>query len=305
MSLASGDLTTVANAKMWITALGGTTQSDVLIQQLITRTSAQIRSWLSRPYLLSRNYTSTFDGSRTSKQILPYWPVTAVSSVQVGNWIVPPEPLPQGGGVISIGFPALFGQRVDLWDGLLPGQPTSVQLLGGIFPSWAGQNIRVSYTAGYGITAEPQTVPSSPPYTVTVNQPMGICALDGGVTYANGTPLTADLNDAPGQGEYNPPLDVAPGLYTFSAADAGASVLISYSFIPADLASACEQAVTMQYVQISTFLGLQFAGMIGDMKVGDTELRAGVNIKISPETLFNPQITAACQPYRQVAPVRH
>jgi hypothetical protein len=305
MSLASGNLTTVSNAKMWIVALAGTTQADTLIAQLISRTSAQIRSWLARPSLLSQNYTRIFDGSGTGKQTLPDWPVTAVSLVQVGNWIIPPMPLPMGGGVISLGFPALFGNRIDLWDGTLPGQPTSVQLLGGVFPRWSGQDIRVEYTAGYLISAEAQTVPASPgPYLVTVDQPQGLCALDGGVSYVGGAALEA-VTGPPGRGQYNAPQDTAPGQYTFSAADAGAPVTISYSFVPADLSSACEQAVAMQYAQISMFNGLSFAGGVGDMRVGDTALRAAGGVKMTPGMLFSPAITAACQPYRQVAPVRH
>lgn len=305
MSLATGDLTTVGNAKIWIQALAGTTQSDVVIQQLITQTSATIRSWLARPSLLWRTYTRILDGSGTFKQTLPDWPVTAYPSlVQVGAWVVPAMPLPQGGGVISIGFPALFGFRTDIWDGALPGQPASIDLLGQVFPC-GKENVRVTYSAGYLIAAEAQTVPSSSPYTVTVIQPYGLCAADAGVTYANGSVLEP-VSGAPGQGQYYPPVDTAPGLYTFSAADAGASVLISYSFVPADLASACEQAVAMQWAQISQFGGLPFAGLVGAMKVGDTELRAGANIRLSAGMLFNnPQITEMCQPYRQVAPVRH
>src|ERR1700761_7205271 len=102
MSLASGDLTTLSNAKMWLTALAGTTTSDAVIQQLITRASTQIRSWLARPTLLSQTYTTVFDGSGTRKQILPSWPVTNVTLCQVGSWLWPAMSLPPVGSGISI-----------------------------------------------------------------------------------------------------------------------------------------------------------------------------------------------------------
>jgi hypothetical protein len=61
-------------------------------------------------------------------------------------------------------------------------------------------------------------------------------ASDGGVTYAaNGVALTAvAANPAQGQYVYTP-----GGTYTFSAADAGAAVLISYGYVPYDLEQAC------------------------------------------------------------------
>lgn len=47
----------------------------------------------------------------------------------------------------------------------------------------------------------------------------------------------------PSAGQYN----VSAGVYTFSAADVGAAVLISYGFIPAAINNACIEWVAERY----------------------------------------------------------
>jgi hypothetical protein len=88
-------------------------------------------------------------------------------------------------------------------------------------------------------------VPATP-FQVTVAQEQGIWCKDNGVMYADGTALmpVASITAA---GQYIPPVDSAPGVYTFGVADADASVLISYSFIPADLEEACNQMVAERF----------------------------------------------------------
>jgi hypothetical protein len=109
---------------------------------------------------------------------------------------------------------------------------------------WRGDsNVSVTYTAGFVVQKEAQTVPASPgPYTVAVNAPNGNWAVDQGVTYANGTALTL-VTGTPSTGQYS----VSNGTYTFAAGDASAAVLISYSYIPADIEQACIEMVGERY----------------------------------------------------------
>jgi hypothetical protein len=76
---------------------------------------------------------------------------------------------------------------------------------------------------------------------------LGLWTRDNGVTYADGTPMTSVkvLSGVPG--EYISPVDSLPGLYTFDATDAGAQVLISYSFVPAAIEEAVIQMVAERY----------------------------------------------------------
>jgi hypothetical protein len=72
---------------------------------------------------------------------------------------------------------------------------------------------------------EAQSVPASTPFTVSVTN-AGQWQDDCGAVYAvSGLPLTK-VASAPAAGQYS----VAAGVYTFHSADAGAAVLISYTY---------------------------------------------------------------------------
>jgi len=73
------------------------------------------------------------------------------------------------------------------------------------------------------------TVPASTPYTITIAPPnSGTFTEDFGVSYAtNGAPLKL-VTSAPTQGQYS--VNVATGAYTFAAADAGAAIVINYTY---------------------------------------------------------------------------
>ena len=72
---------------------------------------------------------------------------------------------------------------------------------------------------------EAQSVPASTPFTVSVTN-AGQWQDDCGVVYAaSGLPLTK-VASAPTAGQYS----VAAGVYTFNASDAGAAVLVSYTY---------------------------------------------------------------------------
>lgn len=87
---------------------------------------------------------------------------------------------------------------------------------------------------------EPHNVPATTAYTVTVTN-SATWAKDLGVTYAGGNPLT-QVTGSPTQGQYS----VAAGVYTFAAADASASVLISYEYTNASSGSTVSVGTVLQ-----------------------------------------------------------
>lgn len=245
MSLLGGDLTTPQRVAVWLAS--APTLPSPIISQLIGSMTSLIYGKLNRARLYSQTFNRVFDGVGNMQLLLPDWPVTSITALQQGSAIIPPYPL--GAPTTSISPPASFGYgyRFVPWAGNLPGDPTVIELLGGAFYT-RPQNVQVTYQAGYLIANEAAIVPASPgPYTVTVLQPQGIWCRDNGVTYANGTKLTpvATITMA---GQYIPPTDAVPGVYTFGVADASQPILISYSFVPSDLEEACIQMVAERYV---------------------------------------------------------
>ena len=96
------------------------------------------------------------------------------------------------------------------------------------------QSLVVSYSAGYAVRSEAQTVPAATPLQLAAFSPFGAWGSDLGVTYAaTGAPLTP-VAASPGGGQYT----VGAGAYGFSAADAGQPVSLSYGYIPQDIAQA-------------------------------------------------------------------
>jgi hypothetical protein len=79
--------------------------------------------------------------------------------------------------------------------------------------------------AAYRQTPETDSVPGSPAYTITVTN-AATFASDEGVTHS-GTPLTK-VAGTPGAGQYA--VDTTTGVYTFNAAQASASVVITYTY---------------------------------------------------------------------------
>jgi hypothetical protein len=90
----------------------------------------------------------------------------------------------------------------------------------------------------------------------------------------------------PGAGEYA----VTGGTYTFAAADAGASVLMSYGFIPAAINNACIEWVAERY-RYRTRVGQSAQTVSGQMT-------AAYSLKDIPDF-----IRASLDPYRSVVGV--
>lgn len=296
MTLLAGDLTTPARAAVWM-ANAPSLPSPVL-SQLISSMTGMIYNKLNRARLYSQPFVRTFDGTGNYQLVLPDWPVTAVTAVQVGSQAINPYPLPPAGQAPTSTFG--YGYRFVPWAGNLPGDPVVLEFVGGYW-RYGAQNVKVTYNAGYLIANEQWTVitGSTPANSVTVQQPLGIWCRDNGVVNtATGLPMVP-VTGAPASGQYTPPPDSAPGLYIFNATDVagGLTVQISYSFIPADLEEACIQMVAERY-SYRTRIGEESKSLGGQETV--RFMRGGGRGQMF--STIPPEVDALIAPYVSVTP---
>jgi len=235
------DLTTVANVKAWLSDGSGTGKSDVVIAQTITRVSAALLAWLSIPSFTKRVVTEQRLGVGGQQLMLKQFPVLSISSLIINNQTVVPGPPNTAGAQASNQLP---GYYLDPWDGLPPASPQLLTMVGISLTRSAGYpNISVVYNAGYVYSADTQVIPSEA--TLAPASPLGLMVQDAGVVYANGTPLVAVASN-PAVGQYIAPSPLAASptsLYQFNAGDAGQTVTLSYSYVPAAIEGcACEWA---------------------------------------------------------------
>jgi hypothetical protein len=267
------DLTTLASLKAWLGITS--TNDDALLSSLITHVSSAILNDLGRGTILPTIYNEVHDGGGERSIVLRQWPACQLLDVSVDG-----VPIAIGPNR-SPSAPRALTAILDAPDPAPPGRMQRVSLLGGLYPN-GDQNIAVTYRAGYEITAEPATVPFTAPYTVNALQAYGSWQTDGGVSYANGTALTS--SPTPVAGAYN----VQNSLYTFAAADAGASVVLRYGFIPSDLSRACQDWTAERYA---------YRARIGQSSksLGGQETAAFI-VKDIPDF-----VSRLLQPYRRVA----
>ena len=303
--MAASDLAQLADVKLWLSGSSGITATDdALLARLITDLSGAICAYLGRPSLMPRTVTERYDGGGKRRLYLRQYPVLSIASLVVDGVAIPAAPTPGAG----VSWPQ-SGYLLEPWDGTPPGGIQAIDCYG----DWAfggcngfgrgRQNVIVTYTAGYQVSAEAAAVPSAPgPYTVSPRAGWGPWASDGGVTYADGTALML-VTGAPAQGQYavtltNQP-DAAPPswsvVYTFAAADAGAAVLISYGFIPAAINNACIEWVAERY-RYRTRIG-QTAETVQGQQTTSYSL-GGRRSAGMPDF-----IAASLDPYRAVVPI--
>jgi hypothetical protein len=218
-------LTTLNNVKAWLSVT--TPNDDFLLQRLMNQVSGATLNYLGRPSITRQTYTELRDGVGNYRLVLRNWPVVSISSLTVGTQAIP-----------AATTMASSGYTLATWDGTSAGLPQEITLRGYQFHR-GRTNIQIVYIAGYCVLAQPATVPASSPYTLTITPSGGSWAQDDGMTYANGTPFVA-VTGTPTTGQYAvSPDGNGNAVYTFAAGDSGASILLNYSFTPADL----EQAV--------------------------------------------------------------
>ncbi len=274
--MAASDLATLADVKAWLAGSSGIGSSDdPLLARLITDVSGAITAYLGRPSLTPRSFMERLDGNDRSRLYLRHYPALQIISLLIDTVAIPAAETSE--------TPFTKGYLLEEWDGLPPGRPQALDLYHAFFRK-GRQNVVVDYTAGYAVESEGASVPSSPgPYNVTAAAPFGPWASDSGVAYADGSPLAA-VAGSPAAGEYA----VAGGVYSFAAADAGASVLLSYGFIPAAINNACIEWVAERY-RYRTRIGQSAQTVAGQQT-------ASYSLKDIPDF-----IRASLDPYRSVA----
>jgi hypothetical protein len=182
------------------------------------------------------------------------------------------------------------GYRLEPWNTVPPGRAQTLVLNGYSF-GVAGpgarnaQNVAITYRAGYQVSAEAQVIANA---SATVLAPYGAWASDGGVNYADGAALAA-VTGAPAAGQYQPAPD-APGTYNFNADDNGRTVLVTYGYVPIDLADATIELVAERFKYMQ--------------RIGETSHSLGGNETVGFDNArLTPLIAQLLQPYRNVLPI--
>jgi hypothetical protein len=275
--MAASDLASLAAVKAWLSITN--TNSYALLTPLITAASRLLYGFMGRSAILPQLWTERYDGNG-GRLYLRQFPVISIAALTINNVAVPASPLPAAGSTATAS-----GFLLDPWDGTPPGRLQAVDVFAYAVPR-GRQNVIATYVAGYQVSAEPVTVPATP-FTIatsTLLQPFGLFATDQGVTYANGTALTK-VAGSPAIGQYA----FANGTYTFAAADQGAAVLISYGFIPQDLAQACIELVAERFKYKD--------------RIGEKSKSLGGQESVSFDLKNIPDSTKLMiQPYRRVVP---
>jgi Phage gp6-like head-tail connector protein len=231
--MTTGDLVALGAVKNW---LGVTTDDDdALLAALISQISRGIYNYINRSFVLPTEVTEAYDGTGRDQLLLRNWPVGAVRAVVLAGKPIPPAPM-----LVANVHPT-HGYVLEQSDDAPPGAMQQLFLRGPHVFCKGRQNVLVSYRAGYEIVGEAWTVPTTP-FQVTALAPYGNWAVDTGVAYAGGAAMSA-VSNAPTQGQYS----VSAGVYTFASADAGAAVVLSYGYIPADLEQCALEWVADRY----------------------------------------------------------
>jgi hypothetical protein len=266
---APGDLTILANVKAWRSPPIVTTADDAQIARVITAASDFIRRYVQRD-LASRSYGEVRNGTGGCSLMLRHAPVTTLASLTVDTIAIAAAP-----DAVSPGY--------------VLDETSGVLYLRGYAFCRGVQNIAVTYTAGYLVGGEAQTVPQASPFELPCSALAQLWADDARVSYAGGAALVPLTEGAtPAAGQYVPP--AAPdGFYEFAAADAGREVTIDYAFTPRDVEQACIELVLLRVNE---------RGRIGDA----AKTLAGEVVSFMQKDI-TPSIATALQPYRRVVPI--
>jgi hypothetical protein len=268
------DLTNLAALKAWLGLPAAASASDATLAALVTAASRAILAALSRPGLLPQDYTELRDGDRRTLT-LRHWPVLQVRSV-TWNGIAVPQ-------LVAGGVTAAFGYVLRPGDLAPPGAPQALDLFG-VQPSHRRANVVVDYQAGYAIVGETQAIPAAAPLTLAALEPYGPWASDLGVSYAEGGAALTAVAEAPAAGQYV----VSDGVYSFAAVDAGASVSLSYGYVPQDLAQAALELAAERF-RAAEHIGVRSKSLGG---------QETITFDAAP---ISAPVLALIQPYRRVA----
>lgn len=228
-SLIPTALTSLDRLKAWVvgnasapTGAANFTASDTQLIQLINSASRMAMSFMARPTFLMRRVDEIRSGIGNASILTREWPIYGdLISLSVGTIAIAKQS--------SVGLPGWVIENP--WDQSSAGNPGKITLVGYTY-SRGITNVRFSYYAGYYVDAESQVLPSTG--IVWPFSPLGSYAANWKVTKAGVLMTPVAAGTTPTTGQYVPPANSGEP-YTFAVADAGQTVLLTYSYIPAEI----------------------------------------------------------------------
>ncbi len=255
-------LTTLARVKEYL-GLAQVSTSDALLSRLIDGASAMITNYVNRNYWAAHLWNEYYDGRGGNTMMPRNWPVVSVTSLNMEGVALS----------AAAGVPPTNGWMLESDTG---GGPQRITLRGWSFPR-CRSGINLVYTSGY-VTSD-QAVAAA---LVTTSR---LWLADSGVTY-NGAALQL-VSSGPAAGQYS--VDSA-GNYSFATADAGHAVVISYSYVPADVEQCCLEMVASKY-KAKDRLDISTESLGGQQTVGYTQRD------------MSPWIKTTLQPFMSTVPI--
>lgn len=98
MPIGPDDLCVLADLKAWLNIQ--TSAEDALLQNLITRGSAQMLRWMNRDHIIATTYTENRDGNDALFMLPRNFPLISVSSVMVDGVMIPAATSQIGAGFV-------------------------------------------------------------------------------------------------------------------------------------------------------------------------------------------------------------
>lgn len=231
-------LTTLPAVKQWLGINADNTEADDLLNRLIRGASAFLLNFLNRQSIALATYTEMYDGYGNTFMVLRQNPVFSVENMSFAGT---PISAATGNGFDN---PYTNGFVLEPEYSATPGSTAQrVNLYGRRFPNGRGL-VRVQYRAGYVQIDELHTIPDESPWDGGKITTDYMWLGDEGVKFAaTGVALVRVAAD-PATGQYA--VDKL-GVYSFAEADKNEDVLISYSFVPADIQEAATLLVGERY----------------------------------------------------------
>lgn len=276
--MSAGDLTSLFAVKQWLEIDPENTDADVLLKRLIRAASAFVLQHLNRKSLTLTEYVETYDGYGNSFMLLRQAPVYDLSALSftgtpissaTGDGFTSPR---ANGFVLEPPYSPsviLGEQRVNLYGYRFPRQRAAVS---------------VRYRAGYVIDDEPHTIADVSPATVSTDS---MWLGDVSVKNAETLALFVLVKANPTVGQYT--VD-GNGVYGFNDGDIGLDILISYSFVPADIEQAVWELVGERY---------RYMDRIGYV----SKSLGGQETVTFSQRAISDYVTVDLAPYKNVVPV--
>ena len=259
--MATERLTTRAAVKGWLGIGDDSTSGDEGIDRVILAASQFVRNYLNwGPSFGATEYNQFQVGHGRSSLMLKHWPVISISSLHIGGTNIASATF--ASGVPSNGY----------YLGPLRDAPMSIDLAGYSF--WRGSPVQVIYRAGFETSQSFVLAVDEGNIVPVVPTDRGQWIADVRVT-KGGVEMVSILTGTPLTGQYR--VDDY-GTYTFSTADVGQTVVITYSYVPWDLAQATTELIS-EWLKRKDRIGLLSKSLGGQETVSFSQADMNNSVK--------------------------